>query len=275
MKSDKGKLKLGVVGCGAIGSRIALSVMKELKAGFMLSALYDIDQARTESLARRLKVRGGAVNSVADLIRRSDVIVEAVNTPATTDIVEKSLKAGKSILVMSIGRLLNNSSLFSLASRSKGQLFLPSGAVAGLDAIKAASLLGITSLTLTSRKPPAGFADNAYISEKGISLKGLSKDLVLFDGQVKDAVRCFPQNINVAAAVALAAGAKAKLRVRIIASPEVKRNTHEVVLEGAFGRITTRTENMVCPDNPKTSYLAVMSGIRTLQGFSSNIKIGT
>jgi aspartate dehydrogenase len=275
MKSDKGKLQLGVIGCGAIGSRIALSVMKELKAGFTLSALYDIDQAKAESLARRLKLRGGAASTLDDLIRRSDVIVEAVNTPATAEIVRKSLKAGKNILVMSIGRLLNDSSLFSLAGRSKGQLLLPSGAVAGLDAIKAAALLGIKSLTLTSRKPPAGFADNAYIREKGISLKGLSKDIVLFDGKVKDAVRCFPQNINVAAAVALAAGVKAKLRVRIIASPEVKRNTHEVVLEGAFGRITTRTENTVCPDNPKTSYLAVMSGIRTLQGFSSNIRIGT
>jgi aspartate dehydrogenase len=275
MKSDKGKLKLGVVGCGAIGSRIALSVMKELKGRFTLCALYDIDRVKADRLAGRLKVRGGAARTLDDLIRRSDIIVEAVNTPATSDIVRKSLKTGKNILVMSIGRLLNDSSLFSLAQRSKGQLILPSGAIAGLDAIKAASLLGITSLTLTSRKPPAGFADNPYIREKGISLKGLARDIVLFDGKVKDAVRYFPQNINVAAAVALAAGAKAKLRVRIIASPEVKRNTHEVVLEGAFGRITTRTENMVCPENPKTSYLAVLSGIRTLQGFSSNIKIGT
>jgi aspartate dehydrogenase len=275
MKSDSVKLKLGVVGCGAIGSRIALSVMKELKGRFTLCALYDIDQAKVKHLTGRLKLRGGAVTTLDDLIRRSDIIVEAVNTPATTDIVRRSLKAGKNVLVMSIGRLLNDSSLFYLAQRSKGQLLLPSGAVAGLDAIKAAALLGITSLTLTSRKPPAGFADNPYIKEKGISLKGLAKDIVLFDGKVKDAVRYFPQNINVAAAVALAAGVKAKLRVKIIASPEVKRNTHEVVLEGAFGRITTRTENTVCPDNPKTSYLAVMSGIRTLQEFSSNIKIGT
>jgi aspartate dehydrogenase len=275
MKSDRGKLKLGVVGCGAIGSRIALSVMKELKESFTLSALYDIDAARVERLAVRLKVRGASVKTLDDLIRRSDIVVEAVNTPATAEIVRKSLKEGKNILVMSIGRLLNDSSLFSLAQRSKGQLLLPSGAVAGLDAVKAASLLGITTLTLTSRKPPAGFADNPYIKEKGISLKGLTKDVVLFDGKVKDAVRNFPQNINVAAAVALSAGPKAKLRVRIIASPEVKRNTHEVVLEGAFGRITTKTENTVCPDNPKTSYLAVMSGIRTLQGFASNIKIGT
>ena len=275
MKSDKGKLKLGVVGCGAIGSRIALSVMKELKEGFTLCALYDIDQAKAARLAGRLKVRGGAACTLDDLIRRSDVVVEAVNTPATAQIVRKSLKAGKDVLVMSIGRLLNDSSLFSLAKRSKGQLLLPSGAVAGLDAIKAAAILGIKSLTLTSRKPPAGFADNPYIREKGISFKGLSKDIVLFDGKVSDAVRYFPQNINVAAAVSLAAGPKARLRVKIIASPDVKRNTHEVVLEGSFGRITTKTENVVCPDNPKTSYLAVMSGIRTLQGFSSNIKIGT
>ncbi len=275
MKSGESKFRLGVVGCGAIGSRIALSVMKELKGDFLIASVYDIDQARADLLAKRLKLRGGAASTVDDLVRRSDVVVEAVNTPATAMIVRKSLKAGKTVMAMSIGRLLDDSSLFSLARRSTGQLLLPSGAVAGLDAVKAASLLGLSSITLTSRKPPSGFFGNTYIKEKGISLKDIKGDVVLFDGKVKDAVSSFPQNINVAAAVALAAGTAARLRVRIIASVDVKQNTHELVLEGDFGRITTKTENMVCPDNPKTSYLAVLSGIRTLQEFASNIKIGT
>ena len=275
MTSRNAKLKLGIIGCGAIGSRIARSVMKELKGAFEVVALYDIDQSKVGALAKRLNVRGGAARDVDDLIRRSDIVIEAVNTQATVDIVRSALKAGKSVMAMSIGRLLSDNSLFDLARRSKGQLILPSGAVAGLDAIKAAALLGITSITLTTRKPPAGFSDNPYIREKGIHLKDIARDVVLFEGDVKDAVRLFPQNINVAATVALAAGSGVKLRVRIIASPEVIRNTHEVVLEGEFGRISTKTENTVCPDNPKTSYLAVLSGIRALQSMATNIKIGT
>ncbi len=275
MTSRNTKLKLGIIGCGAIGSRIARSVMKELKGAFEVVALYDIDQAKVGALAERLNVRGGAAKDIDDLIRRSDIVIEAVNTQATVDIVRAALNAGKSVMAMSIGRLLSDGTLFDLARRSKGQLILPSGAVAGLDAIKAAALLGITSITLTTRKPPAGFSDNPYIREKGIHLKDIARDVVLFEGDVKDAVRLFPQNINVAATVALAAGPGVKLRVRIIASPEVIRNTHEVVLEGEFGRITTKTENTVCPDNPKTSYLAVLSGIRALQSMATNIKIGT
>ncbi|MEI8012358.1 MAG: aspartate dehydrogenase domain-containing protein [Candidatus Omnitrophota bacterium] len=268
-------LKIGVVGCGAIGSRIAHSMRKEKKDLFSISAVYDIDLVRAGTLAESLKLPACVAGSMADVIDRSDIIVEAVNSSAAVHIVKKSLRAGKSVLAMSVGRLLDHASLFPLVRRSSGTLLLPSGAVAGLDALKAAALAGIKTLTLTSCKPPAGFAGNDYIKEKGIRLDALKKDTVLFDGGVMDAVRYFPQNINVAASVALAAGPHVALRVRIIASPSAKYNSHEIFAQGAFGSMTTRTENTVCPDNPKTSYLAVLSGIRTLKGFAENIRIGT
>jgi aspartate dehydrogenase len=275
MTSSKGKIKLGIVGCGAIGSRIALSVKKELKSKFMIAAVYDTDTTKAETLAARFDRKIKVARNLDELIRSSEMIVEAVNTQATQEIVKRSLKARKHILAMSIGRLLNNSSLFSLAERSHSSLLLPSGAIAGLDAVKSAAIAGITSITLTSRKPPAGFSDNRYVIEKKLLSKKTKNDVVLFDGNVSDAVKFFPQNINVAAAIAIAAGPKAKLHVKIIASPGLKRNTHEIVLDGAFGRITTKCENTVCPDNPKTSYLAVLSGIRTLQQFALNVRIGT
>ncbi len=275
MTSDKCKIRLGIVGCGAIGSRIALSVNKELKSKFMISALYDIDATKAKVLAGRFKTRVKVANNIDDLLRHSNLVVEAVNTPATLDIVSRSIKAGKTVLAMSIGRLLGNRSLFALVERSGATLLLPSGAVAGLDAIKAAALVRITSITLTSRKPPSGFLNNPYVQEKKLLSGAIKKDVVLFDGNVKDAVHLFPQNINVAAAVALAAGPRAKLCVRIIASPNLKCNTHEITLSGKFGQITTRSENTICPDNPKTSYLAVLSGIKTLQEFAMNVKVGT
>lgn len=269
------RLRLGVIGCGAIGSRIARSVAKELKGIFTLGALYDIDLARARALAKTIRHPACVVSSIDDLIDHADVIVEAVNSTAAGTIVKKSLLAGKTVLAMSVGRLLEHATLFPLARKSSGKLLLPSGAVAGLDALKAASSAGITKLTLTSSKPPAGFSGNAYIIEKGIDLDALKKDTVLFEGSVEDAVRYFPQNINVAAAVALAAGPYAVLRVRIMVSPSARCNSHEIFAEGPFGSITTRTDNTVCPDNPKTSYLAVLSGIQTLKGFAGNIRVGT
>lgn len=274
MKYRNGKLRLGIIGCGAIGSRIALSTKKELKNLFKVAALYDIDAVKAARLARGF-ASARAASSMDELVQSCDIVVEAVNTSATIDIVHRALRAKKSILVMSVGRLLNESSLFALAEKNHCRLILPSGAIAGLDAVKAASLAGITSVTLTSRKPPAGFANNAFLKSRRINLENVKKETVLFNGRVSEAVKRFPQNINVAAALQLACGKGAQLKVRIIADPKVKRNTHEILLEGACGRITTKTENTICPDNPKTSYLAVLSGIQTLKQVFFSVKIGT
>ncbi|NTV29981.1 MAG: DUF108 domain-containing protein, partial [Candidatus Omnitrophica bacterium] len=230
MMRRSGKLKLGIVGCGAIGSRIALSTKKELKNQFMVSALYDIDVDRAASLAVRLQASKVVKKSVDVLINTCDIVVECVNTDATAGIVRKSIKARKHILVMSVGRLLGKGSLFSLAEKNRASILIPSGAIAGLDAIKAAGLANIVSVTLTSRKPPMGFARNQYLLDRGIELDSIKKETVLFDGDVSDAVRYFPQNINVASALQMACGRGAELRVKIIADPQISRNTHEIVL---------------------------------------------
>ncbi|MBF0122016.1 MAG: DUF108 domain-containing protein [Candidatus Omnitrophica bacterium] len=275
MASSHHRLKLSIIGCGAIGSRIAISTIKELKDQFMISALYDIDPLKSQTLARKLRKPSLAKSTLSVAIHGADIVVEAVNTPATGDIVSRVLRLKKSVLVMSVGRLIDDGRLFPLAKRCNGKMLLPSGGIAGLDAIKAARLAGITSAILTTTKSPQSFKDNAYQVEKKFQSSSVKSDVVLFDGGVREAVRFFPQNINVAAVLSLAVGDIDKVHVRIIASPKVTRNIHEIVIEGACGRITTRVENETCPDNPKTSYLAVLSAIATLQQYGQNIKIGT
>ena len=263
------------MGCGAIGSRIVISTTKELANEFKVSALYDIDPKRSKALSRKFRKPSLSKPSLVQVIRASDVIVEAVNTPASKDVVLRSLAAGKTVLCMSVGRFLSDEVLLKKARRSKGTLLLPSGAIAGLDAVKAASVVGIRSLTLTTTKPPQGFFGNPYIRERGIDLHKIRRDTVLFDGFAKEAVSAFPQNINVAAALAIAAGPRVRVRVKIVASKNVKRNTHEIVATGPFGRISAKTENEICPDNPKTSYLAVLSAIAALKAFGQGLKVGT
>ncbi|MBF0386654.1 MAG: DUF108 domain-containing protein [Candidatus Omnitrophica bacterium] len=268
-------MRLGVAGCGAVGSRIALSLAKELKGSFVLTALYDIDTARSAALAKRLRLSGRIVKrSIPELVAGCDVVAECVNSADAVDIITLALKAHKKILVMSVGRLFGKDSLFSLARRNRAFLVLPSGAIAGLDAIKAARLAGLFSVTLTSRKPTAGFKGNAFLAAEGVVLDDIKSDQVLFEGGVGEAVKRFPQNINVAAALALAVDGT-RVKVRIIASPALDRNTHEIVCIGKSGTIRTVTENVPCPDNPKTSYLAVLSGIQALKQLSDQVRIGT
>ena len=176
---------------------------------------------------------------------------------------------------MSVGKFLDGNSILDLAEKQGARLLIPSGAVAGIDALKAAALGKIERITLTTRKPVYGFNDNAYVQQRRINLSQIKKETVLFDGDVREAVRCFPQNINVAATIALSSGVQDKLGIRISTSPEFKVNSHEIEVVGAFGRMSAKTENVVCPDNPKTSYLAVLSAVQALKQYFQEVKIGT
>ncbi|HBR15457.1 MAG TPA: aspartate dehydrogenase [Candidatus Omnitrophica bacterium] len=275
MRLQKQKIKIGIVGCGAIGSGIARSIVKDFKKNCLLTALFDIDQEKSSQLAKKLSSNRITKSSLSETIKKCDLMVESVNAENTHRIILEAVKGKRNVLAMSVGKLLNADSLFRLAQRNNCTILLPSGAIAGIDAIKAASLVKIHKITLTTRKPPSSFLNNAYIMKKGVDLEKLKKETILFEGDVDTAVECFPQNVNVAATLALASHAKEKIFVRILTSPTYTTNTHEIEMEGEFGRLYTRTENVVSPDNPKTSYLAVLSGIQTLKQFCEGIMVGT
>jgi aspartate dehydrogenase len=240
--------------------------------------LYDINRYKIEKLARKFSLKIKTDINLQELIKKSDCMIEATSAADIRPIVTATIKAKKSILVMSVGKLLNSLDLFKLARKNKCHILLPSGAIAGVDAIKAAGLRRINKITLTTRKPPAGLMNNAYLMKKGIDLMKLKKETVLFSGNVDSAVKKFPQNINVAATIALASQVKKKrypFNVRIMTSPYYRRNIHEIEMEGDFGKMVSRTENVPCPDNPKTSYLAVLSGLQTLRQYCTGILVGT
>ncbi|MBI4708486.1 MAG: DUF108 domain-containing protein, partial [Candidatus Omnitrophica bacterium] len=154
------------------------------------------------------------------------------------------------------------------------QIYLPSGAICGLDGVKSASLGRIDKVTLTTRKPPRSLEGAPYLVSKGINLSQIKQETLLFEGTAEEAIRGFPQNVNVCATLSIAGIGPEKTRVKIITSPFYTSNIHEVEAEGAFGRLTVRTENVPSPQNPKTSYLAALSAIATLKQILEPVKIG-
>ena len=275
MSYRKRRLRIGIVGCGAIGGGIARYISKELKKDCQLTGLYDIEYGRVERLRRELSAGPIGKSSLQALLKSCDLMIEAVNANSTREIVRGALLQKRNVIAMSVGKLLDAQDLFDLARKRGCHLLIPSGAIAGIDAIKSASLARIRKINLTTRKPLNGFANNPYLIKKGVDLAAIKKETVLFKGNVASAVRFFPQNINVAATLALASQAKDKITVCIMTSPEYKNNSHEVEIIGDFGRIVTRTDNVVSPENPKTSYLAVLSGMQTLKQFCQGTGIGT
>ncbi|MDD5730327.1 MAG: aspartate dehydrogenase [Candidatus Omnitrophica bacterium] len=269
------KVRIGIAGCGAIGSSLAKAIVKDFSARATLSALYDIDPVKSSALSRSLGKNISAKNLGA-LLKKSDLVIEASQAKSSYDIAYSSLKNGKSILVMSIGGILNGfNRLQALAERKNAKVYLPSGAIAGLDALKAASLGKIKKVVLTTFKNPLSFKGNSYLKQKGVKLDKIQNETVLFEGSAKQAVRFFPQNINVAAALSIAGIGQERTKVKIVASKKMERNTHEIKIESDSGSITCRTENVLHPDNPKTSYLAVLSAVATLKQIFAPVKIGT
>lgn len=276
MGRSKKKLRIGILGCGAIGSRIARSVNNELKGICSLGGFFDSERQRMERLAATLSVPKKFIKkSLEDLIKNCDLMVESVNAPRTDAFIRQALSAKRHVLAMSVGKLLGKENLFSLAARRGCSLLIPSGAIAGIDALKAASLGHIDKIILTTRKPLSGFGPNPFFEKNKIDLSRITQETMIFKGDVSSAVKFFPQNINVAATLSLASRHQEKLTVRIVTSPDFVTNSHEVEVTGDFGRMVSRTDNVPCHDNPKTSLLAVLSAIQALKDFCSGNRIGT
>jgi aspartate dehydrogenase len=262
-------MKAGIIGCGFIGNELAIFIdkSKELR----LIGVNDIDKKKANDLVKRLKNNKPKSMELNDLIKKCDLIIESATKNVIKEILSnKNLdKSNKSLLIMSTGGLINN---FNLLNKIKNcRIYLPSGAIAGLDAIKTVSGR-IKSLTLTTTKPIKGLKDAPYILKKRINLEKIKTGKVVFEGNLKDAVNRFPQNINVAATLFLASKFR-NIRVKIIADPDTKFNTHEIKAVGDFGEINAITRNMPSK-NTKTSYLAVLSAINILKTLKNNVRIG-
>jgi len=179
---------------------------------------------------------------------------------------------------MSTGALIDDElfrEISRIAKERGRKVYVPSGAIVGLDNIKAAAVRPIKEVTLTTRKPPQSFEGAPLIREKQIDLSSLEKPLLLFEGPAREAVKIFPKNVNVSASLSLAGIGPDRTKVRIIADPQAKSITHEIHVKGEFGEIRTQTFNKPFPANPKTSYIAALSAIATLRKICGSIIIGT
>ncbi len=267
------RIKTGIVGCGTIGKYLAQAIVEQIE-DLELVAIADIDSEKAEKLRKDLpeEVR---VLSNEELIGEVDLVIETASQEAVKTTVREAIEAGKDVLVMSTGGLLGNLDLFDLVRKKGAKIYLPSGAIAGLDGLKAATSGKIERVTLRTTKPPKGLVGAPYLVERGIDLSLLKDRTTLFEGPALEAIKGFPANVNVAATLSLAGIGAQETTVEIIADPVSEVNIHEVFIEGDFGRISIRCENLPSPFNPKTSYLAALSAIATLKGIAKPVKIGT
>lgn len=266
-------LKVGVVGLGAIGQAICRAI-DDGKIAVQLVAVTELDLKKASAFTGTLR-RPPDVVSLDELVERSDLVVEAASQEALQQVAPKTLEKGKDLLVLSVGGLLGREEWFRLAGEKSCRLHVPSGALAGLDGVKAACEGEVRSVTLVTRKPPQALAQAPYVLEHKLDLGSLQQETVLFEGSAREACAAFPANVNVAAALSLAGIGLERTRVKIVAVPGSQRNVHDVEVEGEFGLLRVHVESDPSELNPRTSKLAPLSAIATLRRIVSQTKVGT
>jgi aspartate dehydrogenase len=270
--------RIGLLGCGAIGTQIALAIDSG-KIPATLTHVYDIDRSHAENLVSKLKQKPEIVDN-SHLLSSNPVelVVEAASQDAVRNDAVSILQNKKDMMIMSAGALLDESvfEVISDACRDFGKtVYLPSGAIAGLDALKAVKD-ELKSVILVTTKNPNSLKDAPFFDSSDIDPGKISEPIILFDGSAKEAVSLFPKNVNVSALLSMVGLGGNNTSVRVVADPNTNKNTHMIEANGKFGNLIITVENVPDSTNPKTSRLATLSAIELLRQIcTKGVQIGT
>jgi aspartate dehydrogenase len=271
--------RVGLIGCGTIGGQLALALDAGEVPNASLVAIFDTVSENARSLASKLQTPPLQLNHAGKFLESDiDIVVEAASQQAVKAFAIPVLEAGKDLMIMSVGALAESDFLADLlrtAQKRNCKIYLPTGAIAGVDAIRSVRGL-IQQITLTTTKNPKALSGAPFFESKGIKVESITKRTEIYSGPASEAVKLFPANVNVAAVVSLAGIGPSKTQVKIVADPEATTNRHAIVATGSFGEIEITVNNVPSPGNPKTSYLAVLSAIECLRSVSDDLlRIGS
>lgn len=264
--------RLGMIGAGGMAETVLTALAEGLTApldhfGVLVrSGSEQRALALLERIGPKLALATSVHTSLAALLADApNAVAECAGHAAVHQYGETILKSGCDLVVISIGALADDglrATLLSAAQQHGAQLVLPSGAVGGLDALGAARLSGLHTVTYTGRKPPKAWRGTP--AERLLDLDALSAPAIFFEGTARQAATDYPQNANVAAAVAIAGLGFDATTVRLIADPKAARNVHEILVRAGCGDFDLRLEGRPSPLNPKTSLMAGLSVAREI-----------
>jgi len=271
-------MRIGIIG----GGTIARLILEHVGAGDLGESRVAVLLGRTAS-ARSLGLERDfgvpLVTSLDALVaQRPDVVVEAASHEAVRDHAEALLRRGIALIVLSSGALCDDAlraRLERAAQAAGALLYVPSGGIAGLDALKAACMAGVDEVTIAVTKPPAAWKDIAYVAQANIDLDRLTGPCTIFDGPARRGVPLFPANVNIAAVLSMAGIGFDRTRLKVVADPALTHNTHFIEIRGRTGNISVKVENVPAPENPKTAWLACYSALAALKFAKSPVRYGT
>ena len=263
------KKKLAVIGCGALGRIMCTNVKKLLGDHYEIVGLFDLNKEAGMALAN--DIGSVFVDKIEDLYaKKPDIMVEIAGVPAAKAYGEYILRNVSDLIVVSVGSLADDdfkAKLYKAAEETGHRLYIPSGAVGGFDLMQIFALMGAKKVSIESTKAPRSLNGAPYL--EGRELSETEEELV-FKGNVKDAIKGFPKNVNVAVATALASDFE-NTEVRIRSVPGKKENSHAITLEGENMKAEVVITSTPDPVNPKSSVSAAWSVVALLKNLASPV----
>lgn len=270
-------MKVALIGCGFIGQTIA-GAIKEGAVDASLVSVFDRNRENIENIktiCEDVKI----ADSLKDILESdAELVIEAASISALKEYAADILKSKKNLMAMSVGAFADKEFLENVEKTAKEngvKVYLPSGAVGGLDALKSAAMAELSDAFIVTTKPPKSLRGNQYLIDKGIDVDRITEKQILYEGSAADAIEKFPFNVNTAVTVGLCGLGPGKTKVTIVCDPGIDKNVHEIHAKGDFGEFRFRIENLPSPKNPRTSYIAALSAITTLKRITSHIEMGT
>ncbi len=264
------KHKLGIVGSGALSSIIGEVVVKNLSGDYEILGIFSRSKANTLKLANKLNCKG--YKTLNEMIEdRPDYIIEAASPNLVKDMGIEILKNGINLIPLSVGAFADREfyeKMEKKALKNNSRVHIPSGAVGGFDVLQSARLMEDVEVNITTEKSHNSLNGAPYLDGRLLSEE---KTEEVFRGSALEAIKLFPENINVAVATALATTGVDNTQVIIKSIPNITSNTHNISLVGEKTKVNIVIESTPSSDNPKSSILAAYSVIALLKNIVSPI----
>jgi aspartate dehydrogenase len=273
-KNSLSQLRIAIGGLGAVGLDVARRIDAGIP-GLQLQAVSALNRRRAEERLKEFHHQPIPVLPLPELAKTADVVVECAPSVVFRQVAESAIQLGRILIPISVGGLIDNWDLVEKATETGARINVPTGALVGLDAVRAVAQGTISRVTIITRKPPAGLAGSSYLIDNNIFVEGITKPKKVFEGTARNGVAAFPANVNVAAALGLAGIGPDQTILEIWADPSIDRNTHSIQVEANSARMELKIENVPSKENPRTGRIVALSIIAALRRLVDPLTIGS
>ena len=264
--------KVAVAGWGALGKIVVQALIEDPRYQLVAVGSQQSDALTLYLQGQQSDARVCRSDQLASL---ADVVIECLAPAAFVALAESLVDSGKTVIVLSAATLLKQQALLANAEAGGVKVVVATGAIMGLDAVRAMRRDGITDCLIVNRKRPAGLAGAPYVTAHAIDLAAITQPTLIFKGTAHEAALGFPQNVNVAVALSLAACGTRATRCEIWADPLVAGNMHSITVKSKSAELLMTTVGVPDVASPKSSVLAAHSALAALDSLFSPLRIGS